>query len=142
MSFLLDTNVLSELRKSPRSASPAVRAWTARHRPSDLYLSTITVMEVELGICRVERRDPAQGARLRSWLESEVLDAFAGRVLALDMAVGRRAARLHVPDPRPERDAMIAATASEHGMSVVTRNVKDFVPMDVPVINPWDHVDS
>ncbi|MFC6011120.1 type II toxin-antitoxin system VapC family toxin [Nocardia lasii] len=137
MTFLLDTNVISELRKSPHSANPAVRSWVAQRRPSDLFLSAITTMEIEIGICRIERRDPVQGSRLRTWLEADVLDVFANRILPLDVAVGRRAARLHVPDPRPERDAMIAATASEHGMTVVTRNVKDFEPMGVPVINPW-----
>ncbi|WP_446223054.1 type II toxin-antitoxin system VapC family toxin [Nocardia sp. IBHARD005] len=137
MTFLLDTNVISELRKSQQSANPHVRSWVAQRRPSDLFLSVITIMEVEVGICRIERRDAAQGNRLRTWLEGDLLDVFANRILALDLAVGRRAARLHLPDPRPERDAMIAATASEHGMTVVTRNIKDFEPMGVPVLNPW-----
>lgn len=137
MTYLLDTNVLSELRKSASSADHSVRAWVASRRPSELYLSVVTIMEIDLGIGRVERRDSAQGKRLRSWLEDTVLDAFSGRILAVDLAVARRAARLHVPDPRPERDAMIAATADEHGMTVVTRNVKDFAPMGVAVVNPW-----
>jgi toxin FitB len=138
VTFLLDTNVISELRKPPRSANPAVRSWVAQRRPSDLFLSVITIMEVEVGICRIERHDSTQGSRLRTWLEDDLLDVFANRILPLDLAVGRRAARLHVPDPRPERDAMIAATADEHGMTVVTRNVKEFEPMGVPVINPWN----
>ncbi|TCJ99450.1 type II toxin-antitoxin system VapC family toxin [Nocardia alba] len=137
MTFLLDTNVISELRKSPQSVNPAVRSWVAQRRPSDLFLSVITIMEVEVGICRIERRDSAQGSRLRTWLEDDLLDVFANRILPLDLAVGRRAARLHVPDPRPERDAMIAATADAYGMTMVTRNVKDFEPMGLPVINPW-----
>ncbi|MEU4343840.1 type II toxin-antitoxin system VapC family toxin [Nocardia sp. NPDC023852] len=138
MTFLLDTNVLSELRKSSRAANPSVRAWMAGRRPSELYMSVVTVLEIEVGIGRVERRDSTRGKRLRRWLEDDVLDVFAGRILGIDPAVARRVARLHVPDPRPERDAMIAATASEHGMTLVTRNVKDFAPMDVPVINPWE----
>ncbi|MCP2319901.1 hypothetical protein APR12_005276 [Nocardia amikacinitolerans] len=138
MTFLLDTNVISELRKSSRVADQSVRAWVAGRRPSELYLSVITVMEIEVGIGRVERRDSTQGKQLRMWLEDKVLDAFAGRVLDLDLSTARRAAQLHVPNPRPERDAMIAATASEHGMTVVTRNVKDFAPMGVPVIDPWN----
>lgn len=137
MTYLLDTNVISELRKSSRVANPSVRAWVAARRPSELYLSVITVMEIEIGIGRVERRDSVQGKRLRSWLEDEVLDVFAGRILDLDLASARRAAQAHVPDPRPERDTMIAATASEHGMTVVTRNTKDFSLLGVPTIDPW-----
>ncbi|MGW0045695.1 PIN domain-containing protein [Nocardia cyriacigeorgica] len=137
MTYLLDTNVISELRKSSRVADPSVRAWVAARRPSEMYLSVITVMEIEIGIGRVERRDSVQGKRLRSWLEDEVLDVFAGRILDLDLASARRAAQSHIPDPRPERDTMIAATASEHGMTVVTRNTKDFLPLGVPTIDPW-----
>ncbi len=95
-------------------------------------------MEIDIGIGRVERRDADQGKRLRAWLDDTVLDAFDGRILAVDLAVARRAARLHVPDPRPERDALIAATADEHGMTVVTRNTKDFAPTGAPVIDPWE----
>ncbi|KAF0848817.1 type II toxin-antitoxin system VapC family toxin [Nocardia caishijiensis] len=138
MTYLLDTNVLSELRKSARSADPRVRAWIAARRPSELYLSVVTIMEIDIGIGRVERRDADQGKRLRAWLDDTVLDAFDGRILAVDLAVARRAARLHVPDPRPERDALIAATADEHGMTVVTRNTKDFAPTGAPVIDPWE----
>lgn len=137
MSHLLDTNVVSELRKSARRADSRVRAWVADRVPSDLFLSTITVLEVEVGIGRVARRDPLQGERLQAWLNDELLDAFAGRILPVDVPVARRAARLHVPDPRPERDALIAATAAVHGLTVVTRNVKDFAALDVPILNPW-----
>src|SRR5690606_3185569 len=131
VTYLLDTNVISELRKSSRVANPSVRAWVAARRPSEMYLSVITVMEIEIGIGRVERRDSVQGKRLRSWLEDAVLDVLAGRIRDLDLASARRAAQSHVPDPRPERDTMIAATASEHGMTVVTRNTKDFLPLGV-----------
>jgi len=137
VSHLLDTNVISELRKPERRADVGVRAWVAARAPSDLYLSAITVLEVEVGIGRIARRDPAQAARLQAWLDEELLDAFAGRILPVDVPVARRAARLHVPDPRPERDALIAATAAVHGLAVVTRNAKDFEPLDVAVINPW-----
>ncbi|WP_067864071.1 type II toxin-antitoxin system VapC family toxin [Nocardia shimofusensis] len=137
MTFVLDTNVVSELRKSDRVANASVRAWARARRPSELYLSAVTVTELEVGIGRVERRDGTQGKRLRMWLEDDLLDVFAGRILPFDLATARRAAQLHVPDPRPERDAMIAATAAEHGMTVVTRNVKDFATMGVPLIDPW-----
>jgi len=137
VSYLLDTNVVSELRKSERRADPGVRAWVAGRAASDLYLSAITVLEVQVGIERLARRDRAQAARLQTWLDDELLDAFARRVLAVDVPVARRAARLHVPDPRPERDALIAATAAAHGLTVVTRNVKDFDSLDVAVVDPW-----
>ncbi len=137
MSYLLDTNVVSELRKPERRANSGVRAWVAARAVSDLYLSAITVLEVEVGIARLARRDPAQAERLQTWLDDELLDAFARRVLAVDVPVARCAGRLHLPDPRPERDALIAATATVHGLTLVTRNVKDFGSLDVAVVNPW-----
>jgi len=137
VSHLLDTNVISELRKPERRADVGVRAWVAARVPSDLYLSAITMLEIEVGIGRLARHHPAQGDRWRTWLNEELLDAFAGRILPVDVPVARRAARLHVPDTRPERDALIAATAAVHGLAVVTRSVKDFEPLDVAVINPW-----
>lgn len=137
MSYLLDTNVISELRKPKDRADARVRAWIASRTASDLFLSAITILEIEIGINQAARRDDAQAKRLQTWLDDAVLDAFAGRILAVDTAVARRCARMHVPDPRPERDALIAATASVHGFTVVTRNVKDFEPLDVAVLNPW-----
>lgn len=136
--YLLDTNVLSELRKSEARASPAVVSWISAQGSTDLYLSVITVLEVELGILRLERRDAEQAARIQSWLTDQVLPSFADRILPIDVEVARRTARLHVPDPHPERDAYIAATAETHGLTVVTRNVVDFVGTGVSVINPWE----
>lgn len=138
MSFLLDTNVVSELRRPARRADPRVRSWAASRRASDMYLSVITILEVELGIARLDRRDHAQAQRLQSWLDGQLLDAFTGRILPIDLAVARRAARLHVPDPQPERDALIAATAAVRGLTVVTRNTKDFAALGVAVANPWE----
>lgn len=138
MSHLLDTNVISELRKPEGRADAGVRRWTAAQSPSGLYLSSITVLEIELGIRRLARRDEGRAAKLLAWLEEEVLDAFAGRVLPVDVAVARQAADLHVPDPRPERDALIAATAIVHGLTVVTRNVRDFADSRVKVLDPWE----
>ena len=135
--YVLDTNVVSELRKARGKADKNVMAWAAAMLPSALFLSVITVMELEQGTLLIERRDPAQGAVLRRWLENHVLPAFAGRVLPIDIAVAQCCARLHIPDPRAERDALIAATALVHGMIVVTRNVVDFQPAGVRVINPW-----
>jgi predicted nucleic acid-binding protein len=136
--FLLDTNVVSELRKIRLGkADPHVVAWADSVDAGDLYLSVISIQELEIGILLLERRDPAQGALLRSWLNGHVLPAFAGRILDVDSAVALRAARLHVPDPRPVRDGLIAATALVHGMTVVTGNLADFDPSGVATLNPW-----
>lgn len=137
MSYLLDTTVVSELRKPPGRIDANVAAWGAALDAGDHFLSAITVFEVDLGILLVERRDAAQGARLRRWFDTAVLAAFEKRTLAVDRDVARRAANLHVPDSRPERDAYIAATALVHGLTVATRNVGDFEPMGVTVTNPW-----
>jgi predicted nucleic acid-binding protein len=137
--FLLDTNVISELRKAgDGKADINVVAWLSSVDATNFYLSAVTLMEIELGILRIERRDPAQGARLRVWMDQRILPEFADRILPIDTAVALRCAPLHVPDPRPERDAFIAATALAHGMTVVTRNVGDFAPTGVPLLNPWD----
>lgn len=134
--YLLDTNVLSELRRRDRT-HPGVAAWADATHPADLFLSAITILEIEAGMLMVQRRDPAQGEMLRTWIEARVLPAFEGRVLPVDTAVARRCARLHVPNPRAERDALIAATALVHGLTLATRNVVDFQAMDVQLHNPW-----
>lgn len=134
--FLLDTNVISELRKTGK-ADKNVVAWAADQPTARLFLSAITVLELEMGVLLVERRDPAQGKALRHWLETNVIPAFQGRILPIDTTVARLCARLHVPDPRAERDALIAATALVHGLTMVTRNVVDFELTQVPLLNPW-----
>ncbi len=137
--FLLDTNVVSELRKIRLGRADAnVARWADSVETVDLYLSSITVQELEIGVLLAERRDPAQGAVFRAWLDQHVLPAFTGRILPVDTAVALRSARLHVPNPRPVRDGLIAATALVHGMTVVTRNVADFEPCGVAWLNPWD----
>ncbi len=137
--FLLDTNVISELRKlGDRRASANVVGWISNVDATSLYLSAVTLMELELGILRLERRDTIQGTRLRAWMNSHVLPEFSERILPIDAPVALRCARLHTPDPRSERDAFIAATALVHGMTVVTRNVADFAPTYVPTLNPWE----
>lgn len=137
--YVLDTNVVAELRQAKAGqADKNVTAWAEGVAPSSLFLSTITVLELELGVLLMERRDQSQGAVLRTWMDGHVLPAFAGRILAIDTAVVRRCARLHVPNPKSERDAFIAATALVHGMTVVTRNVADFAATGVATLNPWE----
>jgi predicted nucleic acid-binding protein len=139
MMFVLDTNVVSELRKVRLGkADTNVTAWAESVDAADLFVSAISIMELELGVLSIERKDATQGAVLRSWLEQQVLPEFSGRTLPVDIAVAQRCARLHVPDKRGERDALIAATALVHGMTVVTRNVADFKPTGVALINPWE----
>ena len=136
--FVLDTNVISELRKAKSGrADASVVSWAQTVSSSSLFISAITVLELETGILLVERKDPQQGAVLRSWLNTHVLPAFSERTLPVDVAVALRCAGLHVPDPRSDRDALIAATALVHGMTVVTRNVADFSPTGVDVVNPF-----
>lgn len=135
---ILDTNVVSELRKVKTGKADAnVVAWAAAQDPAALYLSAITLLELELGVKLAERRDSTQGAILRNWMTSRVLPAFAGRVLPVDGPVALRCAGLHVPDPRSDRDALIAATGVVHAMPIATRNAADFEGAGVQIINPW-----
>lgn len=136
--YLVDTNVVSELRKVRQGrADPGVAQWADSVDAVGLYLSVITLQELEIGVLLAQRRDRLAGAALRAWLDGQVLPAFAARVLPVDSAVAQRSAQLHVPDPRPVRDCLIAATALVHGMTVVTRNVADFEPTGVALLNPW-----
>jgi toxin FitB len=135
--FLLDTNVVSELRR-PHRTDPKVAAWADRVPPADMFLSTITLLELETGALLLTRRDAGRGRLIQEWIEDRVLMAFAERILAVDIAVARRCAHLHVPAPRPYRDSLIAATALVHHLIVVTRNRADFEPMAVTVLNPWE----
>ncbi len=117
-------------------------AWANSTDAATLYVSAITIMELEAGVLQIERRDVKQGAMLRAWLNERVLPEFAGRVLPIDTAVALRCARLHVSDPCAERDALIAATALVHGMIIVTRNTRDFEPTQAPILNPWNDTGS
>lgn len=137
--FLLDTNVVSGLRKIRLGrADENVARWADSVDASDLYLSAITVQELELGVLLIERRDSAQGAVFRTWLENHVLPAFAGRIPPVDTAVAQRCAALHVPDPVSAMASLIAATALVHGMTLVTRKTADFQACGVAILNPWD----
>ncbi|MCY1168192.1 Toxin FitB [compost metagenome] len=134
--FVLDTNVISELRHGKPHQSAEVRTWAAGQPSSNLFLSAITILELEMGILALERRAPPQGSALRIWL-SGVRAAFAGQILPFTDITATVCASLHVPNPRSERDAMIAATAIEHSFTVVTRNVSDFADTGVVLVNPW-----
>ena len=137
--YLLDTNIISELRKIPSGkANQGVVRWADGVDTDTLYISVITVQELEIGVLRLERKDPAQGAIFRRWLDQYVLPAFAVRILPVDLAVAQYGARLQVPDMRSFQDMLIAATALRHGLIVVTRNVSDFKPTGVQVCNPFD----
>ena len=139
--YLLDTNVVSALRRLDKG-EPRLREWAAEAPLAQLYLSVVTILEIERGILLVERRDARQAAVLRSWMDHDVLSDFDGRLLPVYIAVAQRCVRLPVglggPDPRSDRDALIAATALVHGMTVVTRNVADFAATGVPLFNPWE----
>ncbi|GAA1870123.1 type II toxin-antitoxin system VapC family toxin [Myceligenerans crystallogenes] len=136
--YLLDTNVISELRKKPHRRDDRFNTWLQSVTGHDTYLSVITVGELTAGVLAMERKDPAQGALLRSWLEDEVLPDFTGRILPVTREIAEREARLQVPDPRPKADALIAATALTHNMTMVTRNTADFSGTGTDLVNPWD----
>ena len=136
--YLLDTNVLSELRKAGDGRADAqVVAWLSGVDAGSCFVSALTLMELEIGILRIQRRDAAQGQRLRAWMDERVLPQFVDKTLPVDTPVALRCARLHVPNPCSERDALIAATALVHGLIVVTRNTADLVATDVALLDPW-----
>lgn len=134
--FLLDTNVISELRRRS-NVHPQVDAWARSVAAEQLFLSVVTIMEIEQGILLLDRRDSLQAGVLRRWLRTQLLPRFEGRILTFDLAAAFQCATLHVPNPKPDRDSMIAATASIHGLTIVTRNTKDFENCGVATLNPW-----
>src|SRR5437762_8954993 len=139
--YLLDTNIISELRKGNK-ADNCLTSWAKTVSTSSLYLSVISILELEIGILLKEKSDPTQGSILRSWLNTHVLPAFSERILDIDLSIVQRCARLHVPDRKSDRDPLIAATALVHGMTVVTRNTKDFEQTSVDLYNPWKKIET
>ena len=133
MRYLLDTNVLSDAR---RQTFPELNAWLAGQVRADLTISIISLLEIERGILQVERRDASAGQHLRAWLEAEIMPACSGLILPIDVSVARTAAGLHVPDPMPEMDALIAATAIVHDLILVTHNTKDFERTGIRLLDP------
>ena len=141
--YLLDTNVISELRKaSINKADFNVIEWSRKQSVGSLFISSISILEIEMGILQKERKDPRQAAILRTWLNTHVLKAFSDRVLPFDTSVAIQCAKLHVPNPKSERDAMIGATSKVHGMTLVTRNIKNFKHMPLDLIDPWQAMHS
>lgn len=139
--YILDTNVISEIRKAKSNrADTNVISWANSTPSSEMFVSAITILELEMGVLAKQRKDPEQGNILRAWVDNHVMIAFADRILPFDTAVAQRCAKLHIPDPKSDRDAMIGATALTHGMSLVTRNVADFQWMNLDIINPWENL--
>ncbi len=134
--YIIDTNVISELRKRNR-ANPNVLRWADETDPSGFFLSSVTLLEIKYGALLINRRDPVQGKLMLLWLNRDIIGGFAGRILPIDEDVALTCAALHVPDPRPDRDAYIAATALVHDLTVVTRNTRDFDGTGVKLFNPW-----
>jgi toxin FitB len=134
--FLLDTNVIAELRKGAR-ANRQVRAWFETLEPEAIVLSVLTIGEIRRGIQNVRRRDPAAAKALERWLR-RLLAEHGDRILPVDLPVAEEWGRLNVPDPLPVIDALLAATAKVHRLTLVTRNVKDVVRTGVELMNPFD----
>lgn len=137
--YLLDTNILSESRKlgTPK-IDPRAARWLAEVDAETTFVSAMTIFELERGIRQMERRDAKQGAALRRWFNDQIMTTYENRTLPLSRAVALICARLHIPDPKSERDAWIAATGIDAGLTLVSRNVADFSGMGVGLINPFE----
>lgn len=134
--YVLDTNVVSALRV--RGRNPRVEAWAAAIPTTDLFVSAMTIAELERGVAAKERADPAQGETLRRWFDDRVLPAFAERVLPFDLDAARILATYRVPEHAPLDDALTASVAQAGGMAVATRNIRHFAPLGVACLDPWD----
>lgn len=137
MTFLLDTNVISELRR-PERANKNVSRWVGDQDDVSMSCSCVSILELEIGALRTLRHDKLQGHMLRTWIDERVLPRFEGRIMPIDVRIALQCAALHVPNPRADRDAYIAATALVHDLVVVTRNTRDFAGTGVKLFNPWE----
>jgi toxin FitB len=136
--YILDTNVVSELRKKQSGRTDTnVLKWAEKLAPAQLYLSAVTIFEIEIGIQRLALRGD-QADRIRLWLTDHVLTAFADRILPVDQHVAMLFARMMVPVTRPYRDTLIAATAQHHGYTIATRNTNYFQGLPIRILNPWE----
>ena len=133
--YLIDTNVISELRKRDR-ADAQVRTWFDEHRDDEFWLSVLVVAELRRGLELIRRRDAVAASRLMAWLETTISD-YEDRILPVTLAIGQRWALLSVPDPVPVIDGLLAATAFEHELTLVTRNVDDVKRTGALVVNPF-----
>lgn len=136
--YVLDTNLVSEIRKVPAKKNPAVQRWLEQQYSDQLFITSVTVYELEVGVQRLARKDSAQAVLIGDWLHGTLLPGFEGRVLDLDLESSLIAATYQVPDPRPSADCFIAAITQRHHMKLVTRNTKDFLATNIPLINPWN----
>ena len=136
--YLLDTNIISEMRRLPKGKADAgLTTWAKSVNTHAFYTCTVVMMELERGVLGLERKDPIQGQILRIWFENTVKSAFQQRILSIDNETARLCANLHVPDKAPENDAWIAAIAIKHNLILVTRNTADFQDMGIRLLNPF-----
>ncbi|WP_325574647.1 type II toxin-antitoxin system VapC family toxin [Nocardioides sp.] len=135
MAYVLDTHVVSALRV--RGRHPTVENWAVSIPVADQFVTAMTIAEIERGVVAKERSDRVQGGVLRRWFEERVLTAFADRVLSFDVAAARVLAGYRVPEHAPFDDALVAAIAQAHEMTVATRNTRHFEPLGVPCVDPW-----
>lgn len=137
--YLLDTNIVSEMRKyHNQTIDPNVAAWLKNIAPEQTFLSAISIMELRVGVLSKLRKDPKQGEALQHWYEHYVLPTYSGRILSVTPHIAAHCAELHIPNRRPFSDSYLAATALVHNFTLVTRNVKDFQGLKLRLINPFE----
>lgn len=136
MTYLIDTNIISEIRKGGR-CDPNVAQWYDGIADDDLHLSVLVLGEIRQGVERSRRRDPDKANALHQWL-AQVSVAFEGRILPVDSIVAEVWGRMNVPDPISTVDGLMAATAKVHGLTLVTRNIADVAPSGAALLNPFD----